>query len=249
MRLHEIIDEGDEKLVGLKEQLREEVYQAVITALVEVNEYNASGSCVSSELWNKKENKRARMGEVVDHILKQWGTVVDQACQEKKYDFFDSCSHGEAALSRETVGQPLIKVEIIFPYENVAYSAKKHDTMQSIMENLGKQALLDSYYLCGGRLLDCTRTFADSNISSGCRIIVNPRLRGGVNGVESSVGIQLTKVSFFKHIQELEDRRKWLMVVEVPEDLRTQRKNIAPYVVMLGIGGSSTLRQILLCFE
>ncbi|XP_051189999.1 factor of DNA methylation 1 [Lolium perenne] len=68
----QIIDEGDEKLVGLKEQLGEEVYKAVTTALLEINEYNPSGSYVVSELWNNKENKKASMGEVVDHILKQW---------------------------------------------------------------------------------------------------------------------------------------------------------------------------------
>uniref|UniRef100_A0ACD5Y2Z8 Uncharacterized protein n=2 Tax=Avena sativa TaxID=4498 RepID=A0ACD5Y2Z8_AVESA len=68
----QIINEGDEKLVGLKEQLGEEVYKAVTTALLEINEYNASGSYVVSELWNNKENKKASMGEVVEHILKQW---------------------------------------------------------------------------------------------------------------------------------------------------------------------------------
>ena len=70
--LQQIIDDGDEKLVGLKAQLGEEVYQAVSTALLEINEYNASGSYVVSELWNNKENKKASMGDVVEHILKQW---------------------------------------------------------------------------------------------------------------------------------------------------------------------------------
>uniref|UniRef100_A0A453RXW0 Factor of DNA methylation 1-5/IDN2 domain-containing protein n=1 Tax=Aegilops tauschii subsp. strangulata TaxID=200361 RepID=A0A453RXW0_AEGTS len=68
----QIIDKGDEKLVGLKEELGEEVYKAVTTALVEMNEYNASGSYVVSELWNNKESRKASMGEVVEHILKQW---------------------------------------------------------------------------------------------------------------------------------------------------------------------------------
>jgi hypothetical protein len=70
--LQQIINEGDEKLVGLKEQLGEEVYKAVTVALLEINEYNASGSYVVSELWNNKENKKASIGEVVEHILKQW---------------------------------------------------------------------------------------------------------------------------------------------------------------------------------
>ncbi|XP_047091455.1 factor of DNA methylation 1-like [Lolium rigidum] len=68
----QIINEGDEKLVDLKEQLGEEVYKAVTVALLEINEYNASGSYVVSELWNNKENKKASIGEVVEHILKQW---------------------------------------------------------------------------------------------------------------------------------------------------------------------------------
>lgn len=72
MCLQQIINEGDEMLVGLKGQLGEEVYKAVTTALVEINEYNPSGSYVVSELWNNKENRKASMGEVVEHILKQW---------------------------------------------------------------------------------------------------------------------------------------------------------------------------------
>ena len=63
---------GMQKLVGLKEQLGEDVYKAVTTALLEINEYNASGSYVVSELWNNKENKRASMREVVEYIRKQW---------------------------------------------------------------------------------------------------------------------------------------------------------------------------------
>ena len=58
--------------MGLREELGEEVFQAVSTALLEINEYNPSGSYVVSELWNNKDNKKASMGEVVEHILKQW---------------------------------------------------------------------------------------------------------------------------------------------------------------------------------
>jgi hypothetical protein len=58
--------------VSLKKQLGEEVVKAVTTVLLEINEYNPSGSYVVSELWNNKENRKARMGEVVEHILKRW---------------------------------------------------------------------------------------------------------------------------------------------------------------------------------
>ncbi|CAO2199881.1 unnamed protein product [Urochloa humidicola] len=68
----QVIDDNDEKLVGLKKQLGEEVYKAVTTALLEINEYNASGSYVVSELWNNKENRKASVTEAVQHILKQW---------------------------------------------------------------------------------------------------------------------------------------------------------------------------------
>lgn len=71
-KTEQIIDEHDEKLVGLKEQLGQEVYQAVTTALLEINEYNASGSYTVSELWNNKENRKASMQEAVQHVLKQW---------------------------------------------------------------------------------------------------------------------------------------------------------------------------------
>jgi hypothetical protein len=72
MCLQQIVNEGDKKLVGLKEQLGEEVCKAVTTALLEINEYNPSGSYVVSELWNNKENRKASIGEVMEHILKQW---------------------------------------------------------------------------------------------------------------------------------------------------------------------------------
>jgi len=68
----QIINDNDEKLVGLKKQLGEEVYKAVTTALLEINEYNASGSYVVSELWNNKENRKASITEAIQHVLKQW---------------------------------------------------------------------------------------------------------------------------------------------------------------------------------
>ena len=68
----QIINDKDEKLVGLKKQLGEEVYKAVTTALLEINEYNASGSYVVSELWNNKENRKASITEAIQYVLKQW---------------------------------------------------------------------------------------------------------------------------------------------------------------------------------
>jgi hypothetical protein len=68
----QIIDERDEKLKSLKDQLGQQVYDAVTTALLEINEYNASGSYVVTELWNNKENKKASITEAIQHVLKQW---------------------------------------------------------------------------------------------------------------------------------------------------------------------------------
>ncbi|XP_047329485.1 factor of DNA methylation 1-like [Impatiens glandulifera] len=59
------IDEDDEQLNGLKEEYGVEVYEAVVVALKETNEYNPSGSYVIPELWNYKENKKAKLKDVV----------------------------------------------------------------------------------------------------------------------------------------------------------------------------------------
>nr|GLL43006.1 protein INVOLVED IN DE NOVO 2-like isoform X3 [Ipomoea trifida] len=66
-----VINEEDEKLVGLKNECGDEVYNAVTTALMELNEYNSSGRFPVPELWNTKEKRRAELKEGVDQILKQ----------------------------------------------------------------------------------------------------------------------------------------------------------------------------------
>ncbi|XP_050370243.1 factor of DNA methylation 4-like [Argentina anserina] len=68
----EIIDEEDEKLAGLKKELGDEVFQAVVTALKELNEYNPSGRYSVKELWNYKDGKKASLKEGASYILKQW---------------------------------------------------------------------------------------------------------------------------------------------------------------------------------
>ena len=73
--VQEIIDEEDERLKGLKDEYGEELYKAVITALIEMHEYNPSGRYVISEIWNYKKGRKASMREVVvSYILKQWET-------------------------------------------------------------------------------------------------------------------------------------------------------------------------------
>lgn len=76
----EIIDEEDEKLKNLKKELGDEVYEAVVKALKEVNQYNPSGRYIIPELWNMREDRRARLKEGVDSILKTWKTLKGKRC-------------------------------------------------------------------------------------------------------------------------------------------------------------------------
>lgn len=68
----EIIDDEDEKLKGLKNEMGEGVYKAVVTALTEINTYNPSGRYITSELWNYEEGKRATLQDGVKLLLVQW---------------------------------------------------------------------------------------------------------------------------------------------------------------------------------
>nr|KYP48518.1 hypothetical protein KK1_029811 [Cajanus cajan] len=68
----EIIDDGDEKLKGLKNEMGEAVYKAVVTALTEINTYNPSGRYITTELWNYEEGKTATLQEGVKLLLMQW---------------------------------------------------------------------------------------------------------------------------------------------------------------------------------
>ncbi|CAH1432456.1 unnamed protein product [Lactuca virosa] len=70
----EMIDEEDEKIGMLKAECDEDVYDAVVTALKELNEYNPSGRYPFSELWNNKEERKATLKEGVEFILKRWKT-------------------------------------------------------------------------------------------------------------------------------------------------------------------------------
>ncbi|XP_061356217.1 factor of DNA methylation 5-like [Gastrolobium bilobum] len=74
----EVIDEDDQKLSTLKEDLGEEAYMAVLTALKELNEYNSSscakttpnqsGRSVIPELWNFRSGRKATLDEVIAYI-------------------------------------------------------------------------------------------------------------------------------------------------------------------------------------
>ncbi|GJS83721.1 RNA-directed DNA polymerase, eukaryota [Tanacetum coccineum] len=68
----EIINEEDEKIRSLKTEFDKDVYNAVVTALNELNEYNPNRRYPIPELWNNKENRKATLKEGVGYILKQW---------------------------------------------------------------------------------------------------------------------------------------------------------------------------------
>lgn len=77
--LQKVIDEDDEKLLALKEDLGEEVYVAVVTALKELvdeedssssdsgkNTLNPSGRrSIKTELWNFRTGRRATVTEAI----------------------------------------------------------------------------------------------------------------------------------------------------------------------------------------
>ncbi|KAI8529381.1 hypothetical protein RHMOL_Rhmol12G0221200 [Rhododendron molle] len=78
---HLLTKEDDELLKNLKEEWGVEIYEAVVTAMKEMNEYNPSGGYVVSELWNFKEKRKATLKEVIAYILKRLKTLVKRKRQ------------------------------------------------------------------------------------------------------------------------------------------------------------------------
>ncbi|XP_031487527.1 protein INVOLVED IN DE NOVO 2-like [Nymphaea colorata] len=66
----EIINDDDERLKELKAGCGEGIYEAVVTALKELNEYNASGRYPVKELWNFKAGRKASLKEAAQHLIK-----------------------------------------------------------------------------------------------------------------------------------------------------------------------------------
>ncbi|KAM1757034.1 hypothetical protein ACFX11_006334 [Malus domestica] len=74
----EFIDEQDEKLKGLREEFGEQVFQAVKTALAELNEYNPSGRFPVPELWNFKEKRKATVTFELLDVFKNKSEVLER---------------------------------------------------------------------------------------------------------------------------------------------------------------------------
>ncbi|XP_076900954.1 protein INVOLVED IN DE NOVO 2-like isoform X2 [Bidens hawaiensis] len=68
----EIIDEEDEKIAKLKAECDNDVFNSVVAALNELNEYNPSGRYPVPELWNNKEKRKASLKEGVEFLLRKW---------------------------------------------------------------------------------------------------------------------------------------------------------------------------------
>lgn len=66
-----MLKEDDAKLVEVSNE-HGEVYEAIKTALLELNEYNPSGRYPVKEIWKTKENRKATLEEVIQYIFKQW---------------------------------------------------------------------------------------------------------------------------------------------------------------------------------
>ncbi|KAF3330741.1 paramyosin, long form-like protein [Carex littledalei] len=68
----DVINEEDEKLQYLKKELSDEPYCAVVTALLEINEYNPVQRCLVPELWHFKEKRKASLKEAVCCTVNCW---------------------------------------------------------------------------------------------------------------------------------------------------------------------------------
>lgn len=70
--LQKIVDVEDDTLKHLKEEYGEEAFNAVVTALSEMNYYRQSGGYTKLELWNFRENRKATLKEGIFQILRKW---------------------------------------------------------------------------------------------------------------------------------------------------------------------------------
>ncbi|KAF2538930.1 hypothetical protein F2Q68_00022093 [Brassica cretica] len=79
-----VVHKNDLKLVMLKSDYGEELYNEVVRAKVEIVEYNPSGGYVVSEMWNLEKNRKATMEEGTDVMLKMRKKLVAMKNKRKR---------------------------------------------------------------------------------------------------------------------------------------------------------------------
>ncbi|KAF5808324.1 hypothetical protein HanXRQr2_Chr04g0144051 [Helianthus annuus] len=88
----EVINENDKKLKTLKVEWGIGIFDAVVAAFMELNEYNPSGRYEVNELWNFKDNKKALLKKVISYILKNLRSLKRKR-GHGSYFFYPFCNH------------------------------------------------------------------------------------------------------------------------------------------------------------
>ncbi|KAA3481846.1 factor of DNA methylation 4-like isoform X2 [Gossypium australe] len=65
------MNEDDKRLKKLRNEWGEMIYEVVIDALLEMEEYNPSGRYVVPKLWNFEEDKKASLKEAIKHLISE----------------------------------------------------------------------------------------------------------------------------------------------------------------------------------
>lgn len=64
------ISEQDDFIIAINKEMGDEVYDTVVLALTELNDYNPRGRYPVSELWDFEEGRRATLGGSVEFIVR-----------------------------------------------------------------------------------------------------------------------------------------------------------------------------------
>ncbi|RDY13496.1 Protein INVOLVED IN DE NOVO 2, partial [Mucuna pruriens] len=116
----EIIRDDDEKLNGLKNDLGEGAYKAVVEALLEINEHNPSGRYFTSVLWNYKQGRRATLKEGIQFLSNQWKGLKRKRGMTKMVNH----SHEKEASSKQS--EAILSVEKEIKNQNDKFIDMEH---------------------------------------------------------------------------------------------------------------------------
>ncbi|KAM0884852.1 hypothetical protein ACQ4PT_030718 [Festuca glaucescens] len=147
----------------------------------------------------------------------------------------------------------------VMKHVEVLCQTEKMMNMDELQEKLAAIKHLDELNQTQERMaydkLQCARKGLIKNDGQSCSFPTEGECSNHtsavIQGTTSTVprGVPVTRVSYLSRIKELECRKGWMMVVEVPESLSLQDTTVDPFVVQLGNDGGGTLRQLLKCFE